>query len=130
MRVNGIQPILHSAAESDVSSSSSLALSAEEMSERGSEHNLQSFLKSIDLGRRAGGKPFTQAKVSRRMTMGNMNRCLRDLPTHTLMCNNLHTAQQQLLKHLCCATLTPVKLHIDFRSWVQCSNCACAVILL
>ena len=68
MRVNGIQPILHSAAESDVSSSSSLALSAEEMSERGSEHNLQSFLKSIDLGRRAGGKPFTQAKVSNNLT--------------------------------------------------------------
>lgn len=64
MRRNGVQPILHSAAESDVSCASTFALSAEEVSSRASDHNLQSFLASIDLGRRAGGKPFIQAKVS------------------------------------------------------------------
>lgn len=64
MRKNGIQAICHSAAESDVSCAASLAMSADEMSEGANSDNLRSFLKSIDLGSRAGGKPFTQVKVS------------------------------------------------------------------
>lgn len=63
MRRNGIQPILHYVAESDVSSPALGPESAEAIAERTSDQHLTSFHQSIELGRRAGGKPFTQAKV-------------------------------------------------------------------